>query len=51
MIVLNYFIDGDARAPREETIPEPEDDKPSSLNSSLLLGFGCLRTLPSLKFF
>jgi hypothetical protein len=27
MVVLNYFADSDAGAPREETIPEPSDDK------------------------
>jgi hypothetical protein len=27
MVVLNYFAEGDGRAPEEETIPEPGDDE------------------------
>jgi hypothetical protein len=27
MVALNYFVDGDVRAPIEETIPEPGDNE------------------------
>jgi hypothetical protein len=38
MVVLNYFADSDAGAPREETIPEPSDDKVTVFDEFFTIG-------------
>jgi hypothetical protein len=50
MSALNYFVEDDACAPGEETVPELGDDEPMVFEDFLLLGFGCLYTPPSQKF-
>jgi hypothetical protein len=42
MMMLNYFTEGGARAAREETILEPEDDEAIVFKEFFLYGLGCL---------
>jgi hypothetical protein len=51
MMMLNYFTEGDAHAPEEETVPEPEDDKTVIFEEFFFLqGLGCLRIPLSQRF-